>query len=148
MRRADGAKTFLAFEIKYAESMSDTPAKLRRRYDEFAQASELYRDHRAEALRRAPLQQLWREHMLAHSLVTSGLYDAGAFVLVAPALNTEVQRAATAYHQHLADRPDHTRFVNMTLGTFINNQRHAGAAEEAQALYDRYLDFTTVHALA
>ena len=148
MRRKDGAKTFLAFEIKYAEGMSDAPATLRPQYDELSETSCLYQDHRDEALRRAPLQQLWREHMLAHSLVASGLYDAGVFVLVAPALNAEVQRAATLYQRHLADGPDRTRFINLSLGSFINDLRHAGAAEEAQALHERYLDFTPVHALA
>jgi hypothetical protein len=187
MRRADGAKTFLAIEVKYAESMGEQPARLRPRYDQLSRDSALYRDPAAEALRRAPLQQLWREHLLAQTLLTTGLYDAGTFVLIAPKLNSDVQRAAATYAAHLAPTPStptaapsstqprtwkantraarspgqaatttptnthltpHAAFLNLTLEDAITALRTAGGAAEAQALHDRYVDFTPVHALA
>lgn len=38
--------------------------------------------------REAPLQSLWREHILASSMLTNRRYDRGQFVLVAPAGGT------------------------------------------------------------
>ena len=152
MRRRGGAKTFLAIEIKYAENMAETPARERARYDECSRSSGLFLDPDAPALRRAPLQQFWREHLLAQTLIDTGLYDAGAFILIAPKLNADVQRAAATYQTHLAPTAaNDTRkagFLNVTLEQAIDALRHAGAAEQAQALYDRYLDFGEVHALA
>ena len=165
MRRRGGAKTFLAVELKYSENMAETPAKLRPRYDDVSRTSRLFLDPDAPALRRAPLQQLWREHLLAQTLLTTGLYDAGAFILIAPTLNADVQRAATTYRTHLApDAPNpdgpandptttpatHARasFLNVTLENTVQHLRTAGAEAEAQAIHERYCDFGAVHALA
>jgi hypothetical protein len=159
LRRPDGTKTFLAIETKYAESMTEPPARHRPRYDDLSLTSNLFLDPDSADLRANPLQQLWREHMLAHTLVSNQLYDAGCFVLLAPRLNNDVQRAASRYRQHLADpassEPNPTTptvapvpFLNLTLEdaaeTLLQNP---DAAPFAQRFIDRYLDFAPVHAL-
>jgi hypothetical protein len=62
-----GRHGFVAFEIKYSESMREPIPELRPRYDELSQASGLYVNPAAAALRGNPLQQFWREHLLAQS---------------------------------------------------------------------------------
>lgn len=148
MRRRDRAKTFIAIELKFSETAAERTATLRPRYDQVSQSSGLFIDPDAPALRRAPLQQLWREHMLAQSLVQTGLYDTGVFVQIAPKLNTDVQRTARLYQGQLAAASDQIPFLNVTLEAAVDYLRSAGAAIEAQALHERYLDFGPVHALA
>ena len=52
------------------------------RYDALIPESGLYRDPTDPALRTNPLQQLCREHLLAHTMVTHALYDFIALVLL------------------------------------------------------------------
>jgi hypothetical protein len=101
--RADGRKGFVAIEVKYSESMREPEAKLRPRYDELSEMSGLFVDHAEPALRSNPVQQLWREHLLAQSMIDNGLYDEGYFILIAPTLNWHVQSAAEIYRSQLRD---------------------------------------------
>ncbi len=160
IRRPDGTKAFLAIEVKYAESMTEPPARHRPRYDDLSLTSNLFIDPDSADLRANPLQQLWREHMLALTLLSNGLYDDGRFILLAPRLNSDVQRAASRYRQHLADpivnpdaagdtnTPATVPFLNITLEDVAETLRqNPDAAPFAQRFIDRYLDFTPVHAL-
>ena len=95
-------------------------------------------------MRSNPLQQLWREHLLAQSMIDNGLYDEGYLVTIAPALNYHVQDAADAYHAHLREPEDgKVRFVNLTLEDVIETIRLSDQAH-AEALHRRYCDFWLV----
>jgi hypothetical protein len=146
-RAADGAKTFIGIELKYSESMTEAEARLRPRYDELARSSGLYADPDDEALRKNPLQSLWRGHMLAQSAVDAGLYDRGIFMLIAPRQNGDVQRAARAYAKRLANDGSKVQFINVELEDAVMAIRKAGASELADALHERYVDFEQIHAL-
>lgn len=145
-RDEGGRRTFAAIEIKYSESMAEPLATPRPRYDALSRECGLYRDPDAAALRANPLQQLWREHMLAQALVRTGRHDRGVFVLAGPALNEDVGRAASLYRDHLADAPDAVRFDAVTLDTLIDLIVEEGEPAGV-ALRHRYLDFAPVHAL-
>lgn len=147
LKRPDGSRTFVAVEVKYAEGLVEPEPRHRPRWDDLSQSCGLYRDPDAPELRKNPLQQLWREHMLAHCLVENGLYDAGAFVLTAPKLNNDVQRGAAAYARQLSDQPHLTPFVNLTLEDAAEALKVAGEPEVGQAFIDRYLNFAPVHAV-
>ena len=148
IRRADGAKVFLAVEVKYSESMVEPEPRHRPRYDDLSLSCSLFRDPDDPALRRNPLQQLWREHMLSQAIIDRGLYDDGRFVLLAPRLNNEVQRAATRYAGCLR-KPltGKAGFSNIVLEDFIEAMKACGAPAPALALEERYTDFAPVHAL-
>ena len=79
---------------------------LKPRHDELSDASGLFSDPAAAALRTNPLQQFWREHLLGQSMIANGLYDEGYLVTIAPALNYHVQDAAEAYQAQLRDPED------------------------------------------
>ena len=139
-----GRNGFVAFELKYSESMREPVPELKPRYDELSDASGLFTDPAAAALRTNPLQQLWREHLLAQSMIGNGLYDEGYLVTIAPALNYHVQDAADAYRAHLREPEDgKVRFVNLTLEDVIEAIRLSDQAH-AEALHRRYCDFWLV----
>jgi len=146
-RAPDGAKSFIAIEIKYSESMTEPGARLRPRYADLSQTCGLYAEPNDEALRKNPLQSFWRGHMLAQSMVDAGLYDRGVFVLIAPRQNRDVQRAARAYAKRLTNADGKVAFLNVELEDTIDAIRTAGAQDLAAALRERYVDFTPVHDL-
>lgn len=137
-----GEKGFLAFEVKYSESMSEPAAKLRPRHDELSAACALFKDPTAARLRESPLQQLWREHMLCQSMIANGLYQQGRFILIYPELNNNCDAAINAYRTHLRDgAPSATGFDAITLERCVENLRGIGNEELAENLFRRYLDF-------
>lgn len=146
-RGPEGQRRFVGLEIKYAESLVEPEPRLRPRYDELSRSSGLYAEPDDEALRRNPLQQFWRQHMLAQAMVDCELYDEGVYVLIAPRQNREVQRGAHRYARTLADSAGKVRFVRIDLEDMIEALRKAGASEHADALYTRYCDFDPVHDL-
>jgi hypothetical protein len=141
---AHGCNGFVAFEIKYSESMREPVPELKPRHAELSNASNLYVDPAAAALRASPLRQLWREHLLAQSMIDNGLYDEGYLVTIAPALNYHVQDAAEAYQAQLREPEDgKVRFINLTLEDVIETIRLSDPAH-AEALHRRYCDFWLV----
>jgi hypothetical protein len=118
--------------------------ELKPRYAELSDASSLFTEPTAAALRTNPLQQLWREHLLAQSMIDNGLYDEGYLIVIAPALNYHIQDAAEAYHAQLREPEDgKVRFVNLTLEDVIEVIRLSDPAH-AEALHHRYCNFWLV----
>lgn len=139
-----GGKGFVAIEVKYSETMREPVPDMRIRYDELSESSGLFVDPVAAALRTNPLQQLWREHILAQSMIDANLYDEGYFVTIAPRLNYHAQRGIEAYSANLREPQDgKVRFVNLALEEVIEAIRLNDEAH-ADALYRRYCDFWLV----
>lgn len=138
---------FVAVEMKLTETMAEAPARLRPRYDELSRASGLFKDPDHPDLRAAPLQQLWRQHMLAAAMVQNGLYSAGRFIVVAPALNSRVWSAVAQFNSHLLRDDPVVTFDAITLESVIAAIRKAGAKETASLLHERYCDFAALDAL-
>lgn len=137
-----GTRGFLGIEVKYHESLGDAAAPHRPRYDELADAMGCFPADRAR-LKTKPLQQIWRDHLLAGALLGGGLgYDEGAFVFLYPEANAACARAVAAYRAELTS--DAT-FVAWTLEDVVETQRAAGV-RSAAALAARYLDWAVVEA--
>lgn len=148
LRLADGRKAFVAIEIKYSETCAEPEPRMRERYDALSASSGLFIDGEDPALRRNPVQQMWRLHMLGQSMIDAGLYDAGAVVVVAPRLNDQVQRAVSHYRSHLAPPASNKAgFINLPLEDAVAALALAGAPDMSRAITTRYLDFTPIHAL-
>lgn len=144
-RAPNGDRTFFAVEVKYAETMWEPIPILRPRLDELATQSALFVDPEDPKLRTAPIQQLWRQHLLAAAIIANGLFDRGSVIVVAPALNNAIHFATRRYSDHLLDRDNLALgFDTVTLESFIFRIAEAGAATYAQALYRRYCDFLQV----
>lgn len=132
----------LCFEIKFSESLEEPSKPLNPRYDELAEKSDLFVDHAATALRSNPLQQLFRQTLLAKSMIGANVVDEAHIVLIGPEHNQNVQLAAKTFAGHFRWPDDGSvRFRSVTLEKFIDTIRQCGQPEHAAALHARYADF-------
>jgi hypothetical protein len=145
-----GEIVMVVIEVKYSESMLEPPAPLRPRYEELSAASGLYRDPAAPALRTSPIQQLWREHMLAWAMADAGLYTRLVFLVIHPRGNLNCAAAIRAYRRLLLGPPPTAppvTFAVVTLEQCVETLAASGGGEQAAALHRRYLDFARLDAL-
>jgi hypothetical protein len=144
---SNGQTGFIGMEVKYSETGTEpAPPELNPRYSDLAHGSGIYREPDHAALRVNPLQQLFREHLLAQAAVMRGDYAQAYFVLVAPRLNHLVQNSATLYASFLnAPIKGQVPFVNVHLEQLVEAYGWAGELDQATALHERYLDWGKVH---
>ncbi|QGN55919.1 hypothetical protein [Novosphingobium sp. Gsoil 351] len=141
--RSDGKRGLLGLEVKYSETGTEpAPPELNPRYTDLARSSGLFKEPDHAALRVNPLQQLFREHLLAQAVVMRGAYAEAYFVLVAPRLNHLVQNSASLYASFLA-KPTNGQvpFVNVELEQLVGAFGWSGAHDHSLALTERYLDW-------
>jgi hypothetical protein len=77
---SNGCPGFVAIEVKFTEAMIEPILAWKPRYDELADVSGLFSDHTAVAIRNNPLQQLFREHLLAQCMLDNHLYQEGTLL--------------------------------------------------------------------
>lgn len=142
-RTPEGRKGFIALEVKYTEVMSGTPIAAGSAFDSLASRSGIYSDPASHILRTRSLQQLWREHLLAYSMLETGLYETGRFAIVAPAGNRACALAINGYRQMLNPTPL-LPFDFLSVETIVEAMATAGARRSACAVAERYLDFSAV----
>lgn len=136
---------FVALELKYSESAWEQQKVLRARYDELMPATGLFLVPAAVELRKPPLQQFMREHVLAQASIMRGDYSEGRFIVVAPSLNLPVQDACRRYAAQLAEPAEgRAGFGVVSLEAFIDALREHGDADYANALFRRYCDWSLV----
>ena len=147
--RPDGKRGLIGFEIKYSENANTGNFKpMHTSFDELARASNLYKEPNHAALRVCPLQQLFREHLLAYAALRRELYAEVHFVLVAPRHNHLIERLQSLYEAFLVDPrggpvPYHFLELEAVIAAF------AAAGDEAYAgkLFDRYCDWSQLDLL-
>jgi hypothetical protein len=141
----DGRRGFVAVEVKYSEGMQDSGSEPKPRQDELSRSSGLFIDPDSQTLRANPLQQLWREHLLAQAMLDHGLYDEGTLLFISPRLNWLAQNAGNLYRQQLQPpKPEQANFVTIALEDVIAAVAEAGEPDHAKALHRRYTDFWLV----
>lgn len=137
---AEGGRGFVGIEVKYHEDLNDPPAPHRDRYDEVAATMGVFHSDAMNRLRVKPLQQVWRDHMLAGSLVldaTAGYAD-GFFVMLYPSGNVHCQRGVDGYRACLRSSAG---FTAWTLEAFVGALRAAGGGAWVGEVEQRYLSF-------
>lgn len=142
-RTPNGAKGFVGIEVKYHEDLSDPPAPHRARYDEIAASIGTFEPSHAALLRTKPIQQIWRDHLLAGSLLLDGYRGIaeGLFAILYPAGNAACARASELYRTCLSD----TRtFSAWTLEAVAGALRAEGAPAWVDTFADRYLAFDKI----
>jgi len=89
-------------------------------------------------LRKAPLEQLWRDHLLAGSIVLDGRagYERGTFAVVYPSTNVPVASAAASYRACLRRADD---FKAITLETLLATLERHGSHDWPHGVAERYL---------
>lgn len=147
----NGEPVTIFIEVKLSESMGPA-ARMRERYNEVSRQVLLYRDPNSAVLRSDAVEQLWRLHLLSQLAVDNGVTPRAVFLAVAPQLNTQVWGAFRIYQDELIEPdqrgPDRVPFVPLTLESVIETIGAVGACDLAQALWNRYCDFTEVYRLS
>jgi hypothetical protein len=139
-RNASGGSSFIAVEVKYHENLIGTAGAHKPRYDEVADLMGCFAsDH--QPLRSSPLQQLWRDHLLAGITQIEDGYDDAMFVVLYPKDNTHVSAALGAYREQLSRE---SSFAAWTLEDLVESLRGATEATWVDAFTDRYLAFGKV----
>lgn len=135
---ARGERGFVGIEVKYVESLEQPAARHRSRYEEVAEKMGVFRPAERQCLRRAPLEQFWRDHLLAGSLLLdSGIGFAwGTLAVVWPSENVLVGEAVRAYEACLVDR---STFRSWTLEAVLDAIDSAGAPGWSRDVRERYL---------
>ena len=139
-----GVRGFVGIEVKYHEGLGDKPALHRSRYDEIADAMGAFEAGARDALMQKPLQQIWRDHLLAGSLRLddeSGFGD-GLFVFLHPARNERCVHAVQHYRECLTDG---NSFTAWTLEDVVAAIEAAGAGAWIGGVEERYLAFDLVN---
>jgi hypothetical protein len=95
-------------------------------------------------LRRKPLQQFWRDHLLAGAHRAADKFADGFFVLLSPANNTACATAATAYRACLTCCQT---FQHWTIESFVAALRQHCGNDWTSAIEERYLAFAKVDQL-
>ena len=135
---AAGGPGFLGIEVKYVENMAQSAARFRPRYAEVARTMGCFNEDRLAELRRPPLEQLWRDHLLAGSLIAhprAGFRES-KFVVLCPEGNEAVRRALTRYRACLTDEGT---FTVWTLERFLVAATRHGGGDWASMVEERYL---------
>lgn len=138
----------LCMEWKFTEGLNDSASIAPGHYDALAEASGVFNEPLHAALRVNPLQQLFREHLLAQAAVMHGHWPSAVFASIAPSANDRVQRQADLYRSFLNPTLEgQVPFAHLTLEAFVNAMARAGATGPAEMLVERYLDLGPVHEL-
>jgi hypothetical protein len=133
-----GGRGFAGVEAKYSETLRQAASRHRRRYDEVAASMGCFRSERLDELRSQPLHQIWRDHLLAGSLLTEGDYEDGFCVFLYPEENRHCRGAQLTYRECLQDEDT---FVAWTLEDVSGVIRQNTQAEWIDCFVDRYLRF-------
>jgi len=133
-----GRRGFIGIEVKYHENLRDQPAPHRKRYDEVADAMGCFKKDRRPTLRSQPLQQIWRDHLLAGAIRARDAFDDGFFAFLYPIGNTCCLRAIDDYRQSLASTDTFEAWQLESLCKHIASHTEAGWIRD---FIDRYLSF-------
>jgi len=131
---------FLGIEVKYHENLQEPAAAHRPRYDEIAARMGCFNTDRLPNLRRAPLQQFWRDHLLSGSMIDESElgYTAGKFVVLYPAANCYCRSAVQKYRECLSNLET---FDAWTLEEFVGILALSTSDAWVEEFRKRYLDF-------
>jgi|WetSurMetagenome_2_1015567.scaffolds.fasta_scaffold00529_12 hypothetical protein len=141
----DDKKGFIGIEVKYAEDMSDSKKSCENifkdhgaKYIELSHKFQIFKDGAIDNLKNSPLQQVWRDHLLAISTLKD--YDQGSFVFLYPKDNSECDKVVTDYQQYLIPDSTKCRFIPETLEDYVNYLSDCSNAEWIKEFITRYLD--------
>lgn len=149
-KSCDHKNGFIGIEVKYAEHMSDSESSHKERYEEVMSDSGLFKDDQLINLKKSPIQQIWRDHLLALSMYKSNpdYYDEGMFVLLYPKENCQCSAAIEKYkNTFLVDDEAINGFYPRTLEEIVTILKNHCNDQWINDFYDRYLNFSKIDEL-
>ena len=79
---ADNKKGFIGIEVKYHENLIGAASPHKDRYDQIADQMGCFKESNREDLKDQPLQQIWRDHLLAGIHRIADGFEEGFFVFL------------------------------------------------------------------
>ena len=148
-KSCDKKNGFIGIEVKYAENMVQSRPNHKDRYEEIMLESGLFKESALINLKKSPIQQIWRDHLLALSMYKINHdYDEGMFVLLYPEENHQCASAIEKYKETLVvDDEAINGFYPRTLEevvTILKNHCHEQWIDDFD---DRYLNFSKIDEL-
>lgn len=145
----DGRNGFLGIEIKYAENIQDKPAEYRDEYKRIATEMDIFKEEAIETLKTTNIQQIWRDHLLAGSLLkTKEMSQTGKFIFLYPEENIQCCNAIEKYQKTLTTTDqEKTFFFPITLEYFVGHLKDVTQDRWIRDFESRYLDFEKIDRL-
>jgi PD-(D/E)XK nuclease superfamily protein len=135
----EGKSGFAGIEVKYHENMAGSSNTYRLRYDEIASQMDCFPSPLPKQLKKSPIEQLWRDHLLAGSMLINKDYDDGFYVFLYPEGNNKCEDAVTQYRSCLANADTFAAWTLESVYVAIKKYTDAIWIDE---FYNRYLDFS------
>jgi hypothetical protein len=136
-----GNKGFVGIEVKYHENLKNKPAGMRQRYFEIASKMNCFKESALGRLQQKPLEQIWRDHLLAGSILQADDFDDGFFVFLYPRSNKHCSQAIKDYRNCLTDSKT---FEDWVMEDVVSAIQQFTQDKWIYLLYDRYLNLEKV----
>lgn len=139
----DESRHFLGIEVKYHENLRGKPT-MKQRYKDISEASGIFRQDAISQLVKDPLNQIWRDHLLALSMISPPAnlgFDSGKFVLLYPKINLNCQIAVDEY---LGLMQNNETFENWTMESFLTALLRFDSSDWIYRFFERYLKYSRV----
>lgn len=135
---------FFGIEVKYAENLNDEPATHKEVYSYIAEESNIFDMSNLPKLKNKPIQQVWRDHLLALSLfITNNDYQLGDFIYLYPKGNLECQSAIEKYKATFNEKvPNY--FKQLTLEDLLEAINNYCSDPWVSEFENRYLNFEKI----
>ncbi len=140
-----GGDGFIGIEVKYHEDLMGTPGERRPRYDEIAELMGCFNQDRLADIWRSPVDQIWRDHLLAGAHLDADDFGDGFFAFLYPEGNCRCANAVDAYQTHLSSERSFVPWTIEQVADVISQETTDAWVAE---FIDRYLDFGKIDAAA
>ena len=136
-----GGKGFIGIEVKYHENLIGKAATTTDRHHEISRQMNCFDYGSLKDLEKQPLQQIWRDHMLAGIHKTVNEFEEGFFVFLYPEGNTHCSEAVERYEEYLTN---HETFATWTLESVANAIKSETNDQWIDLFIERYLNFDKI----
>ena len=134
-------KGFFGIEVKYHENLIGKAATTTDRHHQISGQMDCFDEAFLKDLEKQPLQQIWRDHMLAGIHKIQNKFDEGIFVFLYPEKNTHCSEALGKYKRCLTSTDT---FAEWTIESVANQVKQATNDDWIDLFTDRYLDFNKI----
>ena len=140
---ADDKKGFIGIEVKYHENLIGAASPHKDRYDQIADQMGCFKESNREDLKDQPLQQIWRDHLLAGIHRIADGFEEGFFVFLYPQKNTHCSSAVADYERCLTNTDT---FASWTIESVAGAIKRCTDDPWIDLFINRYLAFEKVTA--
>lgn len=132
---------FIGIEVKYHENLIGAASPNRDRYDQIADQMGCFKESSRKHLKEQPLQQIWRDHLLAGIHRIADGFEEGFFVFLYPGKNTHCSSAIADYERGLTNT---NTFASWTIESVASEIKRHTDDLWIDRFIDRYLAFEKI----